>query len=371
MKSKRLAHLFLSVGVILLTTIAPFLSAPATTSAATGTLLGIYYGNQGWAISDVKNMEAWQGKKYAVLNMFTDWCNQTKEMDNLFNLQLNYIWNNKNVPMITWQLYLSGTTPNDVEVQAAAGTYDAYLNTWSSRLKTWVSGPDGVYGTSDDRRAYIRLGHEMNGNWYPWSAAVGGNSPNDYINMWRHVRTIFNGKGLDATRVQWVWNVNTTDVGGFTAEQYYPGDAYVDWVGIDGYNWGASQTWSTWQTPAQVFDNMLARLRALTTKPLLIGETASTTSTTSGVSLPAKSQWITDLASYVVTNNIKLLAWFNTDKETDWAVFGGANGDCTYTVGHTTYKCYNSYKSAVSGAGFIPSDPSNLRLLTDAQFAGQ
>jgi beta-mannanase len=331
----------------------------------------VYYGNQGWAMSDVRNMETWQGKKDAVVTLFTDWCSSTHELSNLFGQQLPNIWSNANVPMITWQPTLCSGTPNNIDAQAAAGAYDSYLKSWASRLKTFLSGPDGVFGTADDRRAYIRLGHEMNGNWYPWSAAGTANTPADYIAMWKHVKGIFDAQGLDASHVQWIWCVNDTDNGGFTAEQYYPGDTYVNWVAIDGYNWGTSQSWSSWQTASQVFAPMLSRLRALTAKPVAITETASSTATASGVSIPAKSQWISDFFSYLAANNIEMVSWFNTDKETDWAVFGGVNGDGTYMAGHTTYRTYAAYKAAVGASNLLPSTPGTPRLITDAQFSGQ
>ncbi|HEY9666287.1 MAG TPA: hypothetical protein V6C91_05750, partial [Coleofasciculaceae cyanobacterium] len=139
-------------------------------------LLGCYYGNQGWQMEQVKALENFQGKKHAVVNLFTNWCNQTTTIDNLFNQQLPQIWNNQNIPLITWEPYLcdSASTPSDVVKRAANGEYDAYISKWADRLKTFLSGPDGVYQTSDDRRVYIRLAHEMNGNWYPWCAAFGG-----------------------------------------------------------------------------------------------------------------------------------------------------------------------------------------------------
>ncbi len=63
------------------------------------------------------------------------------------------------------------------------------------------------------------------------------------------------------------------DVDQYTAEQYWVGDNYTDWLGIDGYNWGSSQSWSKWQWPNEVFDNMVGRLRKLSsTKPLSFNE---------------------------------------------------------------------------------------------------
>ncbi|MSV35895.1 MAG: endoglucanase [Bryobacterales bacterium] len=340
--------------------------------AQSQTLLGIYYGNQGWKMEQVQAVEAWQGKKHAVVNLFTDWTNTPKVMNTLFGQQLPNIWNNGNVPMVTWEPFTGGQTPNDIEARIAAGQYNPYIANWAGRMKAFLSGPDGVYGNADDRRAYVRLGHEMNGNWYPWSPAVGGNSPLDYVAMWTRVRGVFSALQIDPAHLQWVWCVNAEDVGGFTAEQFYPGNDYVDWVAIDGYNWGASQTWSTWKSPSDIYGPMLARVRATTgnRKPVALTEFASTSATASGVSVPVKSTWIGELFAYASTNQIKMLCWFNTDKETDWAIFGGANGDGTYKSGRTTYKTYAAYKAAVTVNVFVTPSTANPRLITDAQFAG-
>jgi len=352
--TKRLATGVLFVVSVCLLSAAFQVTMPIPVSkAANSSLLGVYYGNQGWAMDDVAAMEQWQGKKNAVVNMFTNWCDRTKTIKDVFDQQLPNIWNNGNVPMITWEPFLcsSAQTPDDVEVRASNGEYDSYLNTWADRLKGFLAGPDGTFGTSDDRRAYIRMGHEMNGDWYQWGAAVGNNLPSDFVNMWIHVWNIFDAKGLGASHIQWVWAPNHTDCGGFTAEEYWPGDAYVDWVGIDGYNWGTTQTWSSWKSPAETYDDMLGRVRALTSLPVTLSEFASTSEGGD------KGVWITDVFNYVLTNDIRMVAWFNEDKETDWAVYGGS----------TTW---SEYATAVGDAAFISSSLTNPRLLTDGQFAG-
>lgn len=340
-------------------------------------LLGVYYGNQGWKMDQVRAMEAWQGKRHVVVNLFTDWCNRGKTLDNLFNQQLPNIWANGNVPVVSWEPYLcsSSATPNDVEARAARGDYDTYLRAWADRMKAFLSGPDGSLGTADDRRVYIRLAHEMNGNWYPWGAAVGGNSAADYILMWQRVRGIFWAAGLDARTVQWIWAVNHEDVGSSRAEDYYPGSAYVDWIGIDGYNWGASQSWSSWKAPDQVFGPMVTRLRHLTAtqpKPLALTETASSSSLPGKVDVAAKSLWITQLFNYATATptGARMIVWFNEDKEADWAVFGGTNGDEAYRSGRTSYKTYASYRAAAQTSNLLAPNAFDLRLISDPFFAG-
>jgi len=303
------------------------------------TLIGIYYGNQGWQLAQVRDMESWQGKAFAVLSVITNWCDSQEAMDRLFAAQLVNIWDNHNVPLISWEpnLCSEGQTPGDVEVRAAQGRYDRYIETWADRLKIFLSGPDGVFGSRDDRRAYLRMAHEMNGDWYRWGAPMGRNRPADYIAMWKRVRGIFDAKGLDPAHVQWMWCVNHTDNGGFAAEAYYPGDEYVDWVAVDGYNWGETESWSDWTPPPGVYDAMIRRLRALTGKPLAIPEYATTSVTASGPDVGAKSQWIADAHAYVLAGDIRMVVWFNEDKETDWMVFGGSSGDGAY-VGDGVYR---------------------------------
>ncbi len=345
-----------------------------TTPAQAQALLGVYYGNQGWEMDQVRTMEAWQGKRHAVVNLFTDWCSRTKAMDNLFKQQLPKVWASGNVPLISWEPYLCSraTTPADVEARAARGDYDNYVAAWADRMKEFVSGPDGNLGTADDRRVYIRLAHEMNGDWYPWSAAVGGDSTAHYVGMWQRVRGIFWARGMDAGTVQWIWAVNHEDVGGVPAEAFFPGNEYVDWIGIDGYNWGASQPWSSWRTPEEVFGAMVARLRVISGRPLALTETASSSTRAGGVDVAAKSAWITAFFGYVAHAAVdaRMVVWFNEDKETDWAVFGGANGDEAWRVGRRQYKAYSAYRNAVQDARLLGSDAASPRLLSDAQFRG-
>jgi hypothetical protein len=66
-----------------------------------------------------------------------------------------------------------------------------------------------------------------------------------------------------------------------------------------------------------------------------------------------------------------MVVWFNEAKETDWAIFDGPTGDSTFNYNDTTYNTYSTYKSAVTSSSISSTDPTNPRLLTDAQFAGQ
>jgi beta-mannanase len=72
----------------------------------------------------------------------------------------------------------------------------------------------------------------MNGTWYPeWSRP--GVSASAYVAAWRHIWTVFHQAG--ATNAAFVWCPNVGEFGGQAWTDWYPGSAYVDWVGLDAY----------------------------------------------------------------------------------------------------------------------------------------
>ncbi len=81
----------------------------------------------------------------------------------------------------------------------------------------------------------MRFNWEMNGRWFPWSEGVNGNKSGEYVTAWRHVHDIFTAVG--ANKVTWVWcpNIDPNRIFLDLASQY-PGDEYVDWTCLDGYN---------------------------------------------------------------------------------------------------------------------------------------
>lgn len=120
-------------------------------------LTAIYYGNQGWSMNEIERLSSWTGKRPTVILLFTDWCNAS--LNNLFNIQLNNIWNNKSIPLITWELFECGGNSQPGIIRSVHNkSHDVYINQFGNRLKTWLAGNDGIFGNNDDRRAYIRLG---------------------------------------------------------------------------------------------------------------------------------------------------------------------------------------------------------------------
>jgi hypothetical protein len=173
-------------------------------------------------------------------------------------------------PMITWEAcdpvggICQDTAPSQyTDRNIAAGMFDAYLTTWAQAAKAW------------GKPFFLRLDHEENGDWYPWDTSDGGNdnTHEDYVAAWRHVHGVLDSAGV--TNAVWVWSPNTftPHAGDFAAD--YPGDAWVDWVALDGYNWGNTSNGDVWTSFRDVFADSYAELTALTSKPLMFAETSS------------------------------------------------------------------------------------------------
>jgi uncharacterized membrane protein len=211
-----------------------------------------------------------------------------------YNDSLTPIYQQGMIPVVTWE-------PFSVSLAAIAnGSQDAYINSWAQSAKTF------------GQPMFLRFAHEMNGYWYPW-----GGDPAAYIAAWRHIYNVFQAAG--ATNVAFVWCPNWQSSGpGYMS--YYPGDAYVDWVGVDLYNW------PRWP---RTFDFMVSNFYSDFSgrKPIMIGEVASAQNFAPdpGFENPAaqnKAQWITDMFNAMNTKYpaIKAYLWFNVLKETDWRV---------------------------------------------------
>jgi beta-mannanase len=178
---------------------------------------------------------------------------------------------------------------------------------------------------------FIRLMWEMNGNWYKWGRSA------EFIAAWRYIHD-----KLNAPNVSWAYcpNIIWDSTGDSYIKSMYPGDAYVDWVGMDGYNWGANPyKGDHWKTPVEVYDKTYASLRELApTKPILIGETASTEYGGS------KATWITELLKALPEKYpaIKALIYFNWEIEEnggvmDWPVTTSASSLAAWKAGLSSY----------------------------------
>jgi hypothetical protein len=204
--------------------------------------------------------------------------------------------------------------------EAAMVTWQLYKSEWSGPTISLSDIADGAYDRSLRRAAdlardlpfqvMIRFGHEMNGDWYGWSG-----HPSAYVDAWRHIVSVFRHEG--AGNVDWVWSPNV-DQGSYPFARYFPGDAWVDYVALDGYNWGTAGVGvNRWQTLSQVFSSSYKTITQLSSKPVIIAETSS------GDVGGDKAAWIRRGLLKTIPEQfprVRAVMWFNRWMEEDWRV---------------------------------------------------
>jgi beta-mannanase len=206
---------------------------------------------------------------------------------------------NGSVPLITWEPWLAEGLEG-----ISTGKHESYVQSFFQAAKEW------------GRPLLLRFGHEMNGNWYPWDGEHNGKyelGSRQYKKAWAYIYNVKQAVGADNAALVWCPNNFSLPAEPWNAlENYYPGDDCVDWVGMDGYNWG----YDRWQSFDDIFADIYGKLAALTGRPIMIGEFASSEHGGS------KAAWIKEAftkfsASYP---RLKLFCWFNINKERDWRV---------------------------------------------------
>jgi len=202
----------------------------------------------------------------------------------------------RQTPFVTYET----NAPQYTAAAIAAGTFDGELRRWAQGAKAW------------GKPVIVRFLCEANGDWNAWSPGVGANTAARYIAAYRHIHDVFTAAG--ATNVKFAWTPINRYPGSTALKAIYPGDRYVDLVGIDGFNWGTTHP-SGWETFTQVFNASLTDVRAFTAKPIWITEAGSTELGGS------KEAWITAMFKAIAKDaRISGLVWFNANKETDWRI---------------------------------------------------
>jgi beta-mannanase len=258
-------------------------SAPAASGSTYfgATISGETYGQTGNAPN---NMQAWDlferhaGKKIAILNQGQSWATFDKA-------EVEATRARGAIPLVTMGLGKEMTLAN-----VANGSQDAAIKRWAQEAKAW-----GYPFLFDPW-------WEMNGAWFAW-----GRSPY-FVSAWRRFHDLVAGQG--ATNVTWTWTPNSiwSDPES-NPTKYYPGDAYVDWAGLDSYNWGRMPAQpDKWINPEQTITPTLKIIKAVApTKPLIIVETGSTEYGGN------KTDWIREMLTTYLPHHpeIKAYLWFN------------------------------------------------------------
>lgn len=242
-----------------------------------GRALGVVDDKTPWQYGIVDSFTKDAGRAPGIREYYSSWSDDFDAEGNAF------LWQHGQLPMMA-------LVPSDVALaDIAKGGEDAYIR----RLAGQIADYDGPLA--------ISFAGEMNGPWNSWGPEH--TRPADFVAAWKHVHEVFAAQHV--TNVLWVWTPHVVD-SGTPAElrPYYPGDAYVDWVGLIGY-YGPidGAAFSSLFTPS------LRQIAAFSHKPVLIAET--------GVAESGRKQaHIRDLFRGAAKAGVIGLVWY--DQRKNW-----------------------------------------------------
>lgn len=277
------------------------------------------------SFSQLPSFEANAGKQASLYMFFHSW-----NAGNLPTGTMNNIRSHGSIPVVSWSSYIPENATGTSYRNIANGSMDSYIREWAIDSKKW------------GHPYFLRLNWEMNGYWLPYA----NEATTWYVPMWKHVHDIFVQEG--ATNVTWVWCPNIDGFSTMPLEPLYPGNNYVDWVCMDGYNFGTTQNWSSWTSFQTLFAPTYNHLLKLAPgKPIMIAEMASAEGGGS------KPQWITDMFHDLPSKfpNVKAFIWFNTNKEADWRIESSESARAAFAGGlASSYYLSNQYASLTSSS---------------------
>jgi len=354
-KSKRIGTGMLTGMLILSVLVAPPIAGavgdsaattPATVAQSEGATPSVYWGAYlGARPEDTRALDTFEelaNKRMAIIQSGQPWFRRGSYVP----FQASYFQTIRDrgaIPLLDWAAWdtCCGSEQPQFQLRSIAlGAHDAYLTEWARAAKAWK------------HPFFLRLNPEMNGWWSPWSEQANGNVPGESIAAWRHIVDLFRAQG--ATNATWVWCPNIEGQFSTPLDQLYPGDDYVDWTCMDGYNWGTDRN-NSWQTFRQVFsgsnynggqDTYNDLLTLAPSKPIMIGETASSENGGS------KGPWITQaLGDDLLTRypQVKALLWFNwnaNDPNLGWNIDSSPEAQAAFAdaIAQPAYAA-NNYKN--------------------------
>ena len=285
-------------------------------------MLGAYLPGDGWDIAELNRFNNVSGKSLAFVTYFSSFSHNWEEH---LQYQSRNIYSTGAVPLVSWMPVDLEDPERNLLPEIAAGEWDDYIDTWIDGLLSWL----GSYPKSKRPMILLRFAHEFNGHWYPYS-----DEPVLYIIAWRRIHDRFKAAGAN-NFVEWVWNSNHISFDSHDdITKYYPGDEYVDWTALDGYNWGTNHDWTNWDSFEDIFaaayDTLIANYPD---KPILIAEYG----TTEPRDLPTeswgqygsdvdndenRSDWFFDMLTSIEQHfpAVRGLGLFGNDKELSWSL---------------------------------------------------
>jgi len=290
-----------------------------------GCVIGMYpeNGNETIPKADVQEINAFEeiiDCKIGSVVWFPTWDDEfpTKSCETLYKRGI--------IPHLTWELFWPSINPNNAGPTGPTG-YEGFNDVLNGKYDDYIDR-FAMDAKAFNQKVLMRFLHEFNGNWYVWSGNKNGQAnggPQKVVEVWRYVVDRFKKVGADNVKWLWVPHGPSTDLSTASwndVSEYWPGDAYVDWIGLDGYNFYPKDPWGGVR-PLRDFDNCFRALyeasSVLGDQPMMIAEFGTGEFQSDNFD---KASWVTDAFKKIKTEypRIKIFTWFNINKELDWRV---------------------------------------------------
>jgi len=245
-------------------------------------------------MKQVKDYQQRYNTHFNIVSLYIPWGDE--EQCYVPSKLMDSIYRNGSYPMITWEpwaeLFKSSTAASGKYMLSYiyTGYFDRYLEKFAFQVRAL------------NRPVYLRFAHEADNPFYPWSSG-GGNTPEDFKKAWKYVHDFF--VRHKATNAIWVWNPWRAE----HIDDYYPGEGYVDWLGVTCLNYGTYNPDSTAYSFKQLYTPFHRHPLFRSGLPVMVAETGSLREE------GGQEKWLSD--SFVAIDQqfseIKGIVLFNSD----------------------------------------------------------
>jgi hypothetical protein len=213
------------------------------------------------------------GRRLAAVRVYYNWDSPFPDTDvtwfknNGYALLLSVKSERRNHTFVQWR---------DIANAQPGSALHNEIVTWANRIKS--------LGT----HVYFTFNHE------PETSLNSSGQGADFIAAWRKVVTVFRGQGVTNADYLWIMTAYSFKARDRRrAVDWYPGEAYIDYMGADAYNWyncrpGTSNPWNSLE---QLLNPMRLFAQGKTIKGLMVPEWASTEDSAQP---GRKAQWFAD-----------------------------------------------------------------------------
>ena len=229
------------------------------------------------------------------------------------------------------------------------GNFDDALHQWAKAAR------------ADNIPLIIDFAVEMNGNWFSWSGALNGAGTKDgygnkncydgaerYRDAYRHIIDIFRSESVN--HVTWFFHPDITSnpqKEWNKPKYYYPGDDYIDWIGISIYG-PIHPEENYWENFSEKLQESYKDIAAISSqKPFAVVEFG----VTDHHSLGSKTDWLKDAFNTILSGKYLEFKAINY-----WHENWDNNGSISSLRIDSSLETLNTFQKLINNPRFISKD---------------